>query len=253
MAIELTVLGSGTRVLHSDRSMSGYAVRCGDFFLLLDCGDGVIRRALAAGLPLLHLDAILFSHLHLDHTADLPPLLWALHGAGQSRSLQPLHLFGPPGLQEFFAGIASLYGDWVKEIPLPLEVHEVSRQEFEIGPWRALALPMQHGVPANGYRLECEGKILAYTGDTGPCAEAVALAAAAEVFICECSLPSGQEMSTHLNAAQAGRLAAQARCKKLLLTHFYPESLAADPAAHAHEFFPERAELAHDLMRLMIR
>ncbi|MGH7453850.1 MAG: MBL fold metallo-hydrolase, partial [bacterium] len=64
MVAEITVLGSGTRVLLRERSMSGYAVSRPDFFILLDCGGGAIRRALEAELPILHVDAILFSHLH---------------------------------------------------------------------------------------------------------------------------------------------------------------------------------------------
>lgn len=250
--IEITVLGSGTRVLLNDRSMSGYAVRRRDFFLLLDCGDGVIRRGLAAGLPMLDIDAILFSHLHLDHVADLPSLLWALHGEGRSRGQRPLRLFGPPGLRKFFDGLGSLYGQWVNEIPLPISVREVFQQEFEIGPWHVNSLPMQHGIPANGYRLEGDGKVIAYTGDTGPCAEAIELARAADLFICECSFPSGAEMPTHLTAAQSGQLAAAVQCQLLLLTHFYPECLAGDPASQAREFFSGKVELAYDLMRLMI-
>ncbi len=252
MDIEIAVLGSGTRVFLPERSMSGYAVRRENFLLLLDCGDGVIRRALAAGLPLLEIDAILFSHQHLDHVADLPPLLWALHGEGQRRGHRPLHLFGPPGFQKFFDGLSSLYGDWMHEIPVPILVREVLQEEFEAGPWHVRTLPMQHGIPANGYRLESEGKILAYTGDTGPCPEVIALARHADLFICECSFPNGMEMPTHLAAGQAGQIAAEAQCKKLLLTHFYPACLAADPAAQAHEFFHGKAELAQDLMRLMI-
>jgi ribonuclease BN (tRNA processing enzyme) len=250
--IEITVLGSGTRVLLNDRSMSGYAVRRRDFFLLLDCGDGVIRRGLAAGLPMLDIDAILFSHLHLDHVADLPPFLWALHGEGLHRNQRPLHLFGPPGFKKFFDGISNCYGDWVSEIPLPIIVREVYHQEFEIGPWCVHSLPMQHGVPANGYRLECDSKIIAYSGDTGPCAEAIELARAADLFICECSFPNGGETLTHLTAGQTGRLAAEARCQKLLLTHFYPECSTIDVAAQAREFFSGKIELAGDLMRLIL-
>lgn len=251
-AIEITVLGSGTRVLRQERSMAGYAVRSGNFFVLMDCGDGVLRRGLEARLPMLEISAILFTHLHLDHCADLAPLLWSLHGEGWRRREQPLHLYGPPGLQRFFAGLRSLHGEWLNDMPLPITVREVFREDFQAGSWRVQTLPMQHGLPANGYRIQAGAKAVAYTGDTGPCAEAVALARDADLFICECSFANGEEMPTHLTAAQAGKLAAQAECKRLLLTHFYPECLAADPAAQAHDFFSGKIELAHDLMRLMI-
>jgi ribonuclease BN (tRNA processing enzyme) len=252
MVAEITILGSGTRVLLRERSMSGYAIRRSDFFVLLDCGGGIIRRALEAGLPILHVDAILFSHLHLDHVADLPELLWALDGEGHQRAARPLHLFGPPGFRNFFDGLIDLYGKWLKRLPLPLVAREVKRQRFSLGPWQVETLPMQHGTPANGYRLELDGKILAYTGDTGSCEQVVELARNADWLIIECSYPNGQTMATHLTAGEAGQLAARAQCRRVLLTHFYPECFEVDVAAQCREFFAGEIELAGDLKRLIL-
>jgi ribonuclease BN (tRNA processing enzyme) len=252
MAAEITVLGCGTRVLLRERSMSGYAVRRPDFFVLLDCGAGVIRRGLEAGLPMLHVDAILFSHLHLDHIADLPALLWALDGEGQQRAERPLRLFGPPGFANFFAQLGHVYGNWIERLPVPLLIHEVQRERFNLGPWQIETLPMFHGISANGYRLESDEKILAYTGDTGFCDEVVTLARNADWLIIECSFPDGHYMPTHLTAGEAGQLAAQAWCKQVLLTHFYPDCFAVDVAAQCRKFFSGRIELASDLKRLML-
>ncbi len=252
MSLELLVLGSGTRVLLKDRGMSGYAVITPENFLLLDCGDGVIRRGLEAGLPMLRVDAILISHLHLDHVADLPPLLWALHGEGRQRAERPLHLFGPPGFRNFFEGLIGLYGDWIRRIPCEVIVREVMRERFSIGPWHIQAYSMEHGIVANGYRLEAENKVLAYTGDTGPCEEAITLACHADVLITECSFPNGQESATHLTAGEVGRIAVQARCKRVLLSHLYPEALQADIVSQCREHFSGEIELSHDLKRLML-
>ena len=248
----ITVLGSGTRVLLRERSMSGYAVFRPDFFILLDCGSGVIRRALEAGLPILHVDAILFSHLHLDHIADLPALLWALDGEGRQRADRPLRLFGPPGFGNFFARLSDIYGKWIDRLPMPIFIHEVQNERFALGPWQIAALPMFHGIPANGYRLEVDGKILAYTGDTGSCDEITALARRADWLIIECSFPDEQAMPTHLTPGEVGKLAATAECRRVLLTHFYPESLAADVAGQCRKYFSGRVELASDLQRLIL-
>jgi len=252
MIAEITVLGSGTRVLLRERSMSGYAVVRPDFFILLDCGNGVIRRALEAELPILHLDAILFSHLHLDHIADLPALLWALDGEGRQRADRPLRLFGPPGFGNFFARLGDLYGKWLERLPAPVLIHEVERERFTLGPWQIETQPMFHGLPANGYRLELDGKILSYTGDTGPCEEVVKLAQNADWLIIECSFPDGQLMPTHLTAGEVGQLAAKADCKRVLLTHFYPECFEIDIAAQCRKFFSGHIELASDLQRLIL-
>jgi len=248
--IEIVILGSGTRVLLPDRSMSGYAIRAADCLVLLDCGDGVIRRGLEAGLPMIEIDAILFTHLHLDHIADLPPLLWALHGEGQIRAHRPLHLYGPGGLRSFFNGLSGLYGEWIEKLPPPVVVREVNRECFSVGPWTVETLPMNHGLPANGYRLSSPERIIAYTGDTGLSEEVVALAEDADLLIIECSFPNGQGIAGHLTAGEAGRIAAQANCRRVLLTHLYPESLAADVVAQCREHFRGPIELSHDLKRL---
>lgn len=252
MPLEIIVLGSGTRVLNPERSMAGYAVRAPESFVLLDCGDGVIRLGLEAGLPMLQIDAILFSHLHLDHLADLPPLLWALHGEGQQRAERPLYLFGPPGLRSFFEGMIGLYGDWILRVPCEIVVREVQHERFNIGACEVQAYAMAHGVPANGYRLQAQSRVIAYTGDTGPCEAAIALARNADVLITECSFPNGQESPTHLTAGEVGRMAAQARCKRVLLSHLYPEALAADVVSQCREYFSGEIELSHDLQRLML-
>ncbi|MDZ7265982.1 MAG: ribonuclease Z [candidate division KSB1 bacterium] len=251
-AITLTVLGSGTRVLLRERSMAGYALTCADHLLLLDCGDGVLRRGLEAGLPLLTVDAILITHFHLDHIADLPPLLWALHGEGEQRQHRPLQVYGPPGLQNFWKGLAALYGRWIEDIAVPIRVREVSAQAFETGPWQVQALPMNHGVPANGYRLQSGGRVLAYTGDTGPCPEVAELAAAADLLIAECSFPNGRGVANHLTAGEVGAIARSADCRQVLLSHLYPESLAAPVVAQCREFFSGEIKLARDLDRLTL-
>ncbi len=252
MPLELIVLGSGTRALLAERSMSGYAVIVPESFLLLDCGDGVIRRGLEAGLPMLQVDAVLISHLHLDHIADLAPLLWALHGEGQQRGERPLHLFGPLGFRNFFEGMIGLYGEWIRCIPCEIIVREVFRERFDMGAWKIQTYSMEHGLPANGYRLETQNKVIAYTGDTGPCEAVTALAREADLFITECSFSNGKETPTHLTAGEVGRLATEAQCKRVLLSHLYPETLQAHVVAQCREYFSGEVELSHDLKRLML-
>lgn len=250
--IDIIVLGSGTRVLLAEHSMAGYAVCCRDHLLLLDCGNGVIRRGLEAGLPMIAVDAVLFSHLHLDHVADLPPLLWALHGEGQQRADRALHLFGPPGFRNFFDGLSLLYGNWIDEIAPPLVVQEIFADIFQTGPWQVQAFPMNHGIPANGYRLQTPGRTLAYTGDTGPCDEIVPLAHDADLLIAECSFPNNHGTWNHLTAGEVGDFAQRAQCKRVLLSHLYPESLAADVVAQCREKFSGEIKLARDLQRLTL-
>lgn len=250
--IELIVLGSGTCALQENRSMAGYSVRHSDFSLLLDCGDGVLRRCLEAGLTPLTIDAILFSHLHLDHIADAAPLLWSLRHAPGLKREKPLWLFGPSGVEEYFNKLRGVYGEWLHKFPFPLQIREVRQEEFAVGPWQVKTLPMRHGETANGYRLQSGDKVIAYSGDTGECAEVVELGDHADLLILECSFAHDPGVESHLYAAQAGRIARQAACKKLLLTHFYPECDGNDVLALCRKEFSGAVELASDLMRVIL-
>lgn len=251
-AIELTVLGSGTCSLQLQRSMAGYALRHEDYFLLLDCGDGVLRRCLEAGLQPFEIDTILISHLHLDHVADIVSLLWSLRHAPEVKREKPLQFWGPPGLQEFFENLPSVYGKWLHKFSFPLSVREVWQEEFAIGPWQIKTLPMQHGNAANGYRLQSGEKVIAYSGDTGECAEVVELGHHADLMIVECSFADDHGVESHLHAAQVARIGRRAECKKLMLTHFYPECDEKDILSICRREFSGSLELASDLRRLIL-
>ncbi len=250
--IELTVLGSGTCALQPNRSMSGYAVRHKDFFMLMDCGNGVLRRCLEAGLKPFDVDAILISHLHIDHIADIVPFLWGLKHAPDLEREKSLNFYGPPGFQQFFEKLPSVYGRWLENFPFPIFVKNVTQEEFSIGPWKVNAFSMQHGAAANGYRLQSGENVIAYSGDTGECAEVINLGKRADLFILECSFAKDHGADNHLNALQAGRIARQAECKKLVLTHLYPECDEADILSICRKEFSGSVELASDLMRLML-
>ena len=76
--MRLTVLGSGTAVPVPDRFPAGYLVERGASKVLVDCGPGSLRRLAQAGVSPAELDAVLLTHYHTDHCADLAALLFAL-------------------------------------------------------------------------------------------------------------------------------------------------------------------------------
>jgi len=95
---------------------------------------------------------------------------------------------------------------------------------FEVGPFRVTPYEMTHiGVPSLGFKIEADGKVLAYTGDTGPCDEAVKLAQDSDLFLCEATYQNDSELSFfHLSALQAAEHAAAGGAARLVLTHITP-------------------------------
>jgi ribonuclease BN (tRNA processing enzyme) len=102
--------------------------------------------------------------------------------------------------------------------------------QFEIGPFRAGTWALPHFVPNAGIRLAAAGRVLAYTGDTGPSPNLVELARDADLLLAEASFvdavpePSRDYLSS---ARQAGLCAAHAGAGRLILTHLFP---GTDPA-----------------------
>jgi ribonuclease BN (tRNA processing enzyme) len=109
------------------------------------------------------------------------------------------------------------------------------------------------GVQALGFRIEADGVTLAYTGDTGPCAEAVDLARGADVFLCEATWKHGDDLLFfHMSARQAGEHAARGGAGTLVLTHIWPTLDTDDHRAEAAEVFDGPIEVARGGVKLEI-
>lgn len=76
------------------RAESGTAIVVDGTPYLVDCGYGVVRNLVAANLNGQKIEKIVFTHLHNDHTADVPALFTLQWTGGRSR---PIDLYGPYG------------------------------------------------------------------------------------------------------------------------------------------------------------
>ena len=127
-----------------------------------------------------------------------------------------------------------------------LDFRPIPPEPVRIGPFTVTAVQMEHLCPTWGYRVEAEGKLLAYTGDTGPCGRLAELAADADLFLAEASwedhptAPRG----VHLSGRQAAAVAAGAGVRRLLLTHLVPWTDHQAIFDEAREAFAGPLELA---------
>ena len=109
--MQVTVLGSGSALPTARRASAGYLVEWPAGALLLDASAGTYMRALKAGLDSRRLLAVVFSHFHPDHTADLPGILWARR---QEAWEETLFLVGPDGTAALVESLRAAYGDWLE-------------------------------------------------------------------------------------------------------------------------------------------
>ena len=114
----LILLGTGTPNAEPERSGPALAVAAGDASYLVDCGPGIVRRALAAraageaALAPEKLRRVFLTHLHSDHTSGLPDLLLTPWVLGRTA---PLDIYGPPGTGAMATHVASAYAADIAE------------------------------------------------------------------------------------------------------------------------------------------
>lgn len=255
--MKLTILGSGTGVPTPERSACSFVLETGGKTLLFDLGPGTLRRLVEAGFTLPRVSGVFISHFHPDHTGDLVAFLFATKYPAAYRRRTPFKLIGALGLTAFYDGLRKVFGEWIEFDPGLMETVELSSRgpdRFEENAFSVESLPMAHIASSIGFRVTAaDGTTLAFTDDTDVCENAVALAREADLFICESALPDALKVDGHLTPSLAGRIAARAGAKRLLLTHFYPECDAADIEAECRKTYGGPLILARDLLELDVK
>ena len=147
-------------------------------------------------------------------------------------------------------------GDYkIFEQPFPLEVRELApRAEFEpFAGLRGETFSTPHTSESLALRLaDAAGASLVYTSDTGYAGALAEFARGADLFLMECSFFRSKPVETHLELADAMRLARLARPRRVMLAHLYPEWDGIDLAAEAKKFWDGETVEARDGLRLEI-
>jgi ribonuclease BN (tRNA processing enzyme) len=231
--VRLTVLGACGAWPGPGQACSGYLVEHAGFHLLMDIGYAVVPRLLER-LPADRLDAVIVSHGHPDHCADLGALLRAR--TMRDQPAPPLPVYALPGALD-----AVLALDRPGLLDRAVVLHELeAAKPLGIGPFDIRTRLLPHSVPNLGVRLEADGKALAYTGDSGPSPEVIRLARDADLLLAEATfsgrIPSGADRFLS-SATEAGSQARRAQARSLVLTHLTPGTdadLARREAAAAY-------------------
>ena len=215
--MKLTVLGIWGGYPAAGGATSSFLLEEEGFRLLPECGSGVLAQV-QRYVSLAQLDAVMVSHYHHDHVADLGCLQYGMlvqQRTGQRQ--QPLPIYGHSLDKPQFDRLTYKNGAVTKGMPLS------AGEPVTVGPWRILACEAKHSVPCLALKFEtAAGRSLVYTADTEWSADVLNLAAGADVLIAETTLDDAQAGAVpgHLTAGEAGRLARQACVGRLVLTHF---------------------------------
>jgi len=211
-----------------------------------------LRRMLEVGITYRDIDLLLYTHIHPDHVSDLVPIFFACKYSDLPREKDLLCL-GGPGFENYFKKIQGVYGSWIDAQSYHLATKEISKKPLSFRDIKIFAKPMAHLAESVGYRIEFkEEKSVTISGDTDYCKTIVDLAFKTDLLVLECSFPDGKKVEGHLTPSLAGRVALESRCKRLLLTHFYPVCDQYDILKECRRVYEGEIILGEDLLRMEI-
>lgn len=222
--MEILILGSGTCIPHKKRTAPGLLLRHKKFSALIDPGAGSIYKLAKYGVDYREVNEVWITHSHLDHHADLAPLLFARKNAFEK--LPELIIRSGEPFKNFLGKLEEIYESWLRSelASCRFEPLKISGGELKMNELRLKWRPVEHGEGALGFRVESNGNFFAYSGDSDFCDSLVKLAKNADLLVAECSFPDDSKKPGHMTPTEVGKLAKISRAKKLLLVHLYPES-----------------------------
>ena len=234
-------------------SASAQVILVNDTAYVVDCGDGVARQLVLAGVPLPSLRHVFLTHHHSDHTADYGNLLLLAWASGLRTRVDT---WGPPPIMAmtklfFEMNAADINTRIADEGRVPLvpfvNPHEITgggivMQDDRV---KVTAALVNHPpvVPSFGFRFDARDRSIVISGDTTPSDNLIKLAQNADVLVHDALYVPGVDrlvagvpnattlgrsiISHHTTAEDAGRVAASAGVKTLVLSHLVPPD---DPA-----------------------
>lgn len=248
--LTVTVVGCSGSVPGPTTACSCYLLTAGhegrEWQVVMDLGNGALG-ALQRYVDPLALDAVVLSHLHADHCIDLACLVvWRRHHPVHGRAEGRLPVYGPSGAPD---RLARAYG-----VPRAEEVTDVydfrslvHEETFRIGPFTLTSYRVAHPVEAYGFRVECDGAVLAYTGDTDTCPELLPLMKGADLVLADTAFVDGRDVDEgiHLSGSRAAQAAVDAGgVGRLVLTHVPPWNDPEVCRAQAAAVWPGVVEMA---------
>lgn len=247
---DLHILGAGTPNPTKNRFGSGYLLDIGGDRVMVDCGPAVTQKLVKAGFSPGDVSTLFFTHHHFDHNADYAA--FAINRWDQGADLIPdLDVMGPWPTREVTDRLFGTEGAFAFDLaartnqpgshilhvqrggslprrPLTLNVSVLDPASVvERSNWIARMAVVEHAQPyldSLAYRFEWDRGSIVFSGDTRPCQSLVELARGADTLVMFCWDEQEKIVSLGLDAwhtgtETAGRMAAEAGVRRLILTH----------------------------------
>lgn len=219
-------LGSGDTFGSGGRLQTCIHVRAPSTTFLIDCGASALVSLKRFGVDPSLVDSILLTHLHGDHFGGIPFFVLDAQFSKRDRSLA---IAGPPGCEERVRGAMELLfpGSSRTQERFPIEFFELEDgSPTPVGSILVTPFTVIHesGAPSYALRVECEGKTIAYSGDTEWTDALLQVADGADLFICEAYFYE-KRVKYHLDFTTLRSRLGELRCRRLVVTHMSKDML----------------------------
>ena len=272
--VAVQILGSGGPIAEGSRAGASAVVWVdGKAAVLVDAGSGSFVRYGEAGVNFTEHRAILITHFHADHVADLDAIL---NSGGFTDRMEALPIIGPKGSADFPGVIEHLNalfnpifgafrylsgyldGAFGKAKLEPVEISPngiAAAIAYADNDMKIIALPVEHGVvPALGYMIEVKGKLIVFAGDQNDMSDAfeeALLGRKPDLLVVHNVIPGGegQPIGLHRPPASIGTMAAGIDPKLLVLSHNMKRALnrQAEGEAAIRQSYKGSMVIADDL------
>lgn len=189
--------------------------------LLIDCGSGVLNALARTDVGYEGVSTVLLTHHHLDHVADLLPLLKARWLAGEEH----VEIIGPQGTKDLLDGLLDVY-EYMRG-HIDLRVREIGEESFSAAGFAVEAKETRHSMYCLAYRLtHDDGPAFTFSADTEAFEGLANFADGSAVLAHDCSFPDEVDVSNHPTPSQVGETLAVSETDigRVYLTHLYPHT-----------------------------
>lgn len=237
--MKVTVVGQWGGYPAANGATSSYIVEKDDFTLVLDMGSGALSK-LQNYKKVTDIDAVILSHYHHDHVADIGVLQYArlvqYYLSGEDTVL-PIY-----GHTEDESGFDSLTHRYTKGIRYDPD------KTLHIGPFSITFLQTNHPAICFGMRISDGESVLVYTADTSFKEEWIEFAAHADVIITDCNFYADQDGTEagHMNSSEGAMIADQASIETLILSHLPQYGDNEQLVQEAKQYFNGHIHLAYE-------
>ncbi|MDP6822145.1 MAG: MBL fold metallo-hydrolase [Dehalococcoidia bacterium] len=273
-SMEVTLLGTGSPGYEPNRYGNSTLVRCGDEYLLFDCGRATGIRMAGAGLTPGLVNKLFLTHLHSDHVVGIPDFYITGWHENVNPRVGPLRVWGPAGTTQMMGHIHQAFeiDEGIRAAGLGIPHNEYLSSEIEPGVvyegsgLRVTAFHVDHRpvVPAFGFKIEYGGRCVVISGDTRPSEAVIEAATNADLLIHEVMVGNRETfpdperfdhvMSVHTSPGQAGEIFKRARPGLAAYSHivFFGDANVDDIERQTRETYTGPLHIGEDLTRIHI-